>query len=164
MCFPLSGSCLHCCRRCALGLDHSNHCDAMLRTIFHQMVCKSQEVRFTHTHAHTDAIEDALVLTGGQILWIRTHHTNGRLYSHNYTNASLRLYEMSKSYFLSGFSPPFGMVPINSGPGGKEETSPVRSFMAFPTIAQEYNGVFTMSLYNYPPPLTPPDPPHHQGD
>lgn len=51
------------------------------------------------------------------------------------------------------------MIPINSEPGGKGETWPVKTFMAFPTIAQDYNGVFTMLLYNPPTPTLPLHPP-----
>lgn len=47
------------------------------------------------------------------------------------------------------------MIAINSEPGGKEETRPVKTFMGFFTIAQDYNGVFMMLLYN------PPLPTHH---
>lgn len=54
---------------------------------------------------------------------------------------------------------PFGMIPINSEHAGKQETWPVKTFMAFPAITQDYNGVFMMLLYN----PSSPNPPYHQG-
>lgn len=47
--------------------------------------------------------------------------------------------------------------PLNSEPAGEEETRPVKTFMALPTIPQEYNGGFyDATVYNPPPLLHPP--------
>lgn len=56
------------------------------------------------------------------------------------------MYKMSESHFLSFFSSTQN-DRHKLRPGGKEETWPIKTFIALPT---HYNGIFMMLLYKPP--------------
>ena len=127
------------------------------------MVCKSQASTFTYTHTHTHKYLGRHFHACGQTI---TWYTQVHLFTHNHTKLSTLL-RLVWRWCAKWANPIFSQLSsaIQNDPHKlwarrkkKEETWPVETFMAFPTIAQDYNGVFTTLLYN-PPFSRPAEPP-----
>lgn len=81
-----------------------------------------------------------------------SYHTCTRIHVLTHTNTSswfdTNMHNERNPFYFSSLAPPRRTIHINREPGDKEKTWPVKAFMAFPTIAQDYSGIFMMLQYS----------------
>ena len=115
----------------------------MLRTLFHQTVCKLKAFTFIrsnthiprHNHTHSAQIIQQTLSQNKYFVYADAQLSFG-LQSYASAFSSLRLvWRQCTKRANPILSQPFlsiRMLPINSEPGGKEETWPIKTLMAFP--------------------------------